>query len=191
MLLKLCNQYARKFGNFPAATGLKRPLFIPIPKKSIGQESSNYHTIALISHASQIMLKILQNKLQKYMNQALPDVKAGFMISRVTRDQIANICWITEEKHGNSRKTLTSASLTTLKFLTVWIITNWKILKVMGIPGHFTCLLRNMYAGQEATVRTEHRKMTGSKLGKEYVKTVYCHPAYLTYMQYTSCEKLG
>ena len=70
------------------------------------------------------MLKILQNKLQKYMNQALPDVKAGFMISRVTRDQIANICWITEEKHGNSRKTPTSASLTTLKPLTIWITTN-------------------------------------------------------------------
>ena len=64
----------------------------------------------------------------------------------------------------------------------------WKILKEMGIPDHLTCLLRNLYAGQEATVRTGH---TGSKLGKEYVGAVYCHPAYLTYMQSTSCKMLG
>jgi len=73
----------------------------------------------------------------------------------------------------------------------VWITTNWAILKQMGIPDHLTCLLRNMYAGQEATVRTGHGKMTGSKLGKEYVNTVYCHLAYLTYMWCTSCERLG
>jgi len=74
MLLKLCKQYASKFGNLPVATGLKRSVFIPIPKKSIVKECSNYHTIPLISHASQVMLKILQARLQKYMNQALPDV---------------------------------------------------------------------------------------------------------------------
>ena len=62
----------------------------------------------------------------------------------------------------------------------------WKILKEMGIPDHLTCLLRNLYAGREATVRTGHEQQTGSKSGKEYVKTVYCHPAYLTYMQSTS-----
>ena len=67
----------------------------------------------------------------------------------------------------------------------------WKILKEMGISAHFTCLLRNLYSDQEATVRTEHGKMTGSKLGKEYVKAVYCHPAYLTLMQSTLCEMLG
>ena len=63
----------------------------------------------------------------------------------------------------------------------------WQILKEMGIPEHLTCLLRNLYAGQEATVRTRYEQWTGSKLGKEYIKAVYCHPAYLTYMQSTSC----
>ena len=66
----------------------------------------------------------------------------------------------------------------------------WKILKERGIPGHLTCLLRNLYAGQKATVRTRHGTMNWFKLGKEYVKAVYCHPAYLTYMQSKSCERL-
>jgi len=72
------------------------------------------------------------------------------------------------------------------KPLTVWITTIWKILQEMGIPDHLTCLLRNLYAGQEATVRTEHEHQTGSKPGKDYVKAIYCHPAYLLYMQSTS-----
>ena len=67
----------------------------------------------------------------------------------------------------------------------------WKILKEMGIPDHLTCLLRNLYAGQEATVRTGHEQQTESKSGKKYVKAVYCHPTYLTYMQSTSCEMPG
>ena len=91
-------------------------------------------------------------------------------------------------KRGNSRKTSTSASMTVLKPLTVWITTNWKIL---GIPDHLTCLLRNLYAGQEATARTKHEQWTGSKLGKEYDKAVYCHPGYVTYMQSTLCTMPG
>ena len=75
--------------------------------------------------------------------------------------------------------------------LTVYITTNWKILEEMGIPEHLTCLLRNLYAAQEATVKTRHGTRTGSKLGKEYVKAVYCHPIYLTSMQSTSCNVLG
>ena len=82
-----------------------------------------------------------------------------------------------------------SASLTMPKPLTVWITANCGKFLEMGIPDHLTCLLRNLYAGQEAIVRTEHG--TGSKLGKGYVKAVYCHPAYLTYMQSTSCEMTG
>ena len=81
----------------------------------------------------------------------------------------------------SSRKTSTSVLLTMPKPLTVWIATNWKILKEMRIPDHLIYLLRNLYAGQEETVRTEHKNK-----GKEYVKAVYCHPAYLTYMQSTS-----
>ena len=78
-----------------------------------------------------------------------------------------------------------------LKPLTVWITTNWKILKDVGIPDHFTYLLRNLYAGQEATVRTDHGTTDWFQVGKEYVKAVYCHPAYLTYMQSASCKIPG
>ena len=76
------------------------------------------------------------------------------------------------------------------KPLTVWITTNWKILQEMGIPDHHTCFLRNLYASEEATVRTGHGTTDGSKLGKEYIKAVYCNPTYLTYMQSTSCKML-
>ena len=85
------------------------------------------------------------------------------------------------KKQENSKKMSISALLIFSMPLTVWITTNWKTLKEMGIPDHLTCLLRNLYAGQETTVRTGHEQQTGSKLGKEYVKAVYCHPAYLTY----------
>ena len=95
-----------------------------------------------------------------------------------------------QRKQGNSRKTSTSASLTRLKPLTVWTNKLWKILKEMGIPDNLTCLLRNLCAGQETTEQ-DMEQQTGSNLGKEYVKAVYCHPAYLTHMQTMSCEMLG
>ena len=98
-------------------------VFIPIPKKGNVKECSNYQTIALISHASKVMLKILQARLQQYMNQKLPDVQAGFRKGRGTRDQIADIHWIIE-KAREFRKTSTFAVLTTPKSLTVWITTN-------------------------------------------------------------------
>ena len=98
----------------------KRSVFIPIPKKGNAKECSHYHTIALISHASKVMLKILQAGLQQYMNRERPDVQAGFRKAEGTRDQIANIHWIMK-KQESSRKT--SASLTTPKPLTVWITT--------------------------------------------------------------------
>ena len=126
---------------------------MPIAKKGNGKECSNYHTVALISHANKVMLKILQARLQQYVNHELPDVQAGFRKGRGIRDQIANICWIME-KSREFQKTSISALLTMLKPLTVWITINWKILQEMGIPDHLTCLLRNLYASQEATVRT-------------------------------------
>ena len=101
----------------------KRSVFIPIPKKGNAKECSNYCTIALISHASELMLKILQARLHQYVNCELPDVQAGFRKGRGTRDQIANICWITE-KQESSRKTSISALLIMPKPLTVWIPTN-------------------------------------------------------------------
>ena len=105
------------------ATDWKRSVFIPIPKKGNAKECSNYHTIPLISHASKVMLKILQARLQQYVNRELPDVKAGFRKGRGTRDQIANIRWIIE-KQESSRKTSISALLTMPKPLTVWITIN-------------------------------------------------------------------
>ena len=101
------------------------------------------------------MLKILQARLQQYMNRELPDAQAGFRKGRGTREQIANICWIIKKAREFQKNTI-SALLTMPKPLTVWITINWKILKEMGIPDHPTCLLRNLYAGQEATVRTGH-----------------------------------
>ena len=100
----------------------KRSVLIPIPKNSNAERCANYHTIALISHSSKVMLKILQARLKQYMNHNLPDVQAGFRKGRGTRDQIANICWMMEKE--SSRKTSTSALLTTPKPLTVWITTN-------------------------------------------------------------------
>ena len=101
----------------------KRSVFISIPKKGNAKECSNYCTVALISHASKVMLKILQAKLQQYVNHELPDVQAGFRKGRRTRDQIANIRWIME-KQESSRKTSISALLTMPKPLTVWITIN-------------------------------------------------------------------
>ena len=90
------------------------------------------------------------------------------------------------KKQGSSRKKSISALLTMPKPLTVWITINWKILKEIGIPDHLTCLLRNLYAGQKQQLELDIELQTGSKLEKEYVKAVYCHPAYLTYMQSTT-----
>ena len=177
--------------NSTVATGLKRSVFIPIPKKGNGKECSNYGTITLISHASKVILKILQMRLQQFVNHEVPNVQAGFRKGRRTRDQTASICWIIEKAREFSRRTSISALLVIPKPLTVWITRNWKILQEMGIPDHLTCLLRNLYAGQEATIRNGHGTTTGSKLGKEYFKAVYCHPAYLTSMQSTSCEMQG
>ena len=98
MLRKCCTQYANKFGKLSSGHGTgKGPISIPIPKKGNAKECSNYRTIALISHSSKVMLKILQAKLQQYMNRELPDVQAGFRKSRRTRDQIANIHWISKK----------------------------------------------------------------------------------------------
>ena len=175
-------RYASKFGNLSSGhrTG-KRSVFTPIPKKGNTKECSNYRTIALISHASKVMLKILPDSLQQYVNHELPDVQAGFRKGRGTRDQIANICWIIE-KAGGFQKNIHFCFIDYTKAISVdhnCVDHNklWKILKEMGIPDHLTCLLRNLYAGQEATVRMDMEQWTGSKLGEEYIKTAFCHPA--------------
>ena len=144
----------------------------------------------LISYTSKVMLKILQARLQQYMNRELPDVQAGFTKGRETRDQIANNHWITEKAREFQKNIYLYFIDYTKAFDCVDHNKLWKILQELGIPNHLTCLLRNLYAGQEAT-ELDMKQWTGSKLGKEYIKAVYCHHAYLTYMQNTSCKMTG
>ena len=139
----------------------KSSVFIPIPKKG-----SNYHIIALTSHASKVMLKILQTRLQQYVNRELPDVQVGFRKGRGTRDQIANICWIIEKAKEFQKNIYFCFIDCTKAFDCVDHSNLWEILQEMGISDHLTCLLRNLYAGQEATVRTRCRKMDWFQIGK-------------------------
>uniref|UniRef100_A0A4W2DMN1 RNA-directed DNA polymerase n=1 Tax=Bos indicus x Bos taurus TaxID=30522 RepID=A0A4W2DMN1_BOBOX len=144
----------------------KRSVFIPIPKKGNAKECSNYCTIVLISHTSKVMLKILQARLQQYMNRELPDVQAGFRKGRGTRDQIANIRWIMEK----ARKFQKNIYFCFIDYAKAFDCVDhnklWKILQEMGIPDHLTCLLGNLYAGQEATVRTGHGITDWFQIGK-------------------------
>ena len=167
MLWKCCTQHASKFGKLSSvAQDWKRSVFIPIPKKGNAKECSNYCTIALISHASKVMFKILQARLQQYVNHELPDVQVGFRKGRETRDQIANICWIIE-KAREFKKNIYICFIDYAKtFDCVDHNKLWKILKGMGIPDHLTWLLRNLYAGQEATVTTGHGTTDWFQIGK-------------------------
>ena len=164
MLWECCTQYASKFGKLSSGhrTGKGQFSFQP-QRKAIVKEYSNYHTIALTSHASKVMLKILQARLQQHVNFQMfkldlekaeePEIKLPTSVG-------------SSKKQESYRETSASAFLTTLKPLTVWITTNWKILKEMGIPDHLTCLLRNLYAGQEATIRNGHGKTDWFKIRK-------------------------
>ena len=132
------------------------------------------------------MLKILQARLQQCVNDEPPDVQARFRKGRGTRDQIANICWIMEKAREFQKNTNFCFIDYAKAFDSVDHTKLWKILKEMGIPDYLTCLLRNLYAGQEATVRTGHGTTDWFQIGKAYVKAAYCHPAYLTYIQSAS-----
>ena len=144
----------------------KRSIFIPVPKKSNPKECSNYRTTALISHASKVMLKILQARLQQYVNHELPDVQVDINKGRGTRNQIANICWIIE-KAREFQKNIYFWFIDYAKAFDCMDHNKlWKILKEMGIPDHLTCLLRNLYAGQEATARTGHGTTDWFQIGK-------------------------
>ena len=125
------------------------------------------------------------------MNHELPDVLAGFKKGRGIRDQIANIHWITEKAREFQKNIYFCFTDYTKAFDSVDHNKLWEILQEMGIPDHLTCLLRNLYVGQEATVRTRHGTTDVSKSGKEYIKAVCFHPACLIYMQSTSCEMPG
>ena len=144
----------------------KRSVFIPIPKKGTAKECSNHCTIALTSQASKVMLKILQARLQQYGNWELPYVQAGFRKGIRTRYLIANIHWIIK-KAREFQKNIYFCFIDYAKaFDCVDHNKLWKILKEMGIPDHLICLLRNLYAGQEVTVRTGHETTDWFQIGK-------------------------
>ena len=166
------------------ATGLEKVSFHSNPKEGQCQRMFKLlHNCTHLTHEQ--MPQILQVRLQQYVNCEPSDVQAGFRKGRGTRDQIVNIHWIIE-KAREFQKNIYFCFIDYVKAFD-YVDHNklWKILEIRT-PDHLTSLLRNLYAGQEATVRSRHGQQTGSKLGKEYVKAVYCHPAYLTSMQSTS-----
>ena len=154
VLLKCCTQYVRKFGKLSSGHRTGKGQFIPFPKKDNHKECLNYHAIAHISHASKVMLKILQSRLQQHMNQELPDIQAGFQRGSGTRDQIANIHWITK-KARECQKNIYSCFTDYTKA--------------------FDCgkFLKNMQVNKQQ-LEPDMGTTDWFKLGKEYKKAVYC-----------------
>ena len=144
----------------------ERSVLISIPKEGNAKECSNYHMIALIPHTSKVMLKILQARLEQYMNRELPDVQAGFRKGRGTKDQITNIFWMIEKAREFQKNIYFCFTDYAKAFDCVDNNKLWKSLQEIGIPDHLTCLLRNLYAGQEATVRTGHGTTDWFQIGK-------------------------
>ena len=167
MLWKCCTQYASKFGKLSSGhRTAKGQSSFQSQRKAIQKNAQNTCTIALISHTSKVMVKILQDRLQQYVNHELPDVKAGFRKGRGTRDQVANIRWIIEEAREFQKNIYFCFIDYAKSFDCVDHNELWKILKEMGIPDHLTCLLRNLYAGLEATARTAHGTTIRFQIGK-------------------------
>ena len=168
----------------------KRSLFIPIPKKCNAKECSNYRTTALISHTSKVMLKILQARHQQYVNRELPDVQVGFRKGRGTRDQIANIHQVTEKP----REFQNNIYFCFIDYAKAFDCVDHNKLQNSSRDRN----TRQSDLPPEKSVCRSRSKLepnmeyrASSKLRKEYVKAVYYHPAYLTYLQNTSCEMMG
>ena len=191
MLLKCCTQYASKFGKLSSGHRTGNVSFPSDPKEKQCQRMFKIPHIALISHASKLMFKIFQARLQQYMNQDLPEVQAGFRKGRGIRNQIANICWIIEKAREFQKNIYFSFIDYAKAFDCVDHNELWKILKEVGISDYLTCLQRNLYADQEATVRTGHGKMDWFQIGKGIYRGCISSPCYLTNMQSTSCEMPG
>ena len=166
LLLKCCAQYVSKFGKLSSGHRTGKGSFQSNPKERQCKGMLKLLHNSLISHASKVILKILQPKLQPYVNPELPDLQAGFRKGRGTRDQIANICWIMEK----AREFHKNIYLCFIDYVEAFDCDDqnklWRILKGMGIPDHQTCFSRNLYAGQEATVRTGHETTDCFKIGK-------------------------
>ena len=160
-------------------------VFIPIPKKGNDKECSNYRKIALISHTSKVMLQILHARLQQYVNQELSDVQGGFRKGRGTRDLIVNICWNIEK----AREFQKNIYFCFIDYTKVFDCVNhnklWEIHKEMGIQDHLTYILRNLYAGQETTVRTGHGTMNCFQIGKGVCQGCILSPCFFNlYAEY-------
>ena len=183
MLWKCCTQYASKFGKLSSAQDWKRSVFIPIPKKGNAKECSNYRTIVLILHASKVMLKILQARLQQYMKWELPHLQNGFRKGRGNRGQSANICWVIEkarEFHLKKKMCLfllywlhQSLSLCRLQITEIFF-KKWEY--QITLPASWEICMQVKKQQWELDMK-QH---AGSKLGKEYVKALYRHPTHLT-----------
>ena len=154
VLWKCCTQYATNLENSAVATELEKVSFHSNPKEGQCQRMFNSRTIALISRTSKVMLKILQARLQQYVNWELLDVQDGFRKGRGIRDQIANTHWIIDKAREFQRNIYSCFIDCAKAFAHVDHNKLWKIIEEMGITDHLTCLLRNLYAGKEATVRT-------------------------------------
>ena len=137
-------------------------MFVPISKKSNAKKCSNYHIIALISHASKVLFKFLQARVQQYMNHELPDVQTRFRKGRRTRDQTSNICWISK-KAREFQENIYFCFIDYTKAFDCVDHNKLEILQEMGIPDHVTCLLRNLYAVRKQQLELDMEQQTGSK----------------------------
>ena len=165
MLWKCCTLYVSIFGKLSSGHRTGKGQF-SFQSQSNAKECSNYRTTALMSHTSKVMLKILQARLQQYVNCEHPDIQAGFRKDRGIRDQIPNICWIIEKAREFQKNICFCFIYYAKAFDCVNHNKLWKILKEKGTPDHLICLLRNLYVGQEATVRTGHGTTDCFQIGK-------------------------
>ena len=191
MLWKHCTQYASKFGKLSSGQDWQRSVFFAIQKKGNAKECSDYSTMTLISHAGEGMLKILQVRLHQFGTRELPDIQAGFSKGSGTKDQIANIHWIIEKAREFQENIYFCFIDNTKAFVCVDHNKLWRIFKEMGVPDHLTCLLRNLYGGQEATFRSRHGTTVWFQIGNGIQQAVYGHHAHLIYMQSKECKMPG
>ena len=188
VLLKGCTQYASIWKTQQWPQDWKRSAFIPTPKKGNAKEHSNYCMIVLISHPGKVILKSLQARLNSMWTKSFQMFKLD--LEKAEKPEIKLPTFVGSSK--KAREFQKSIYFCFIEYAKVFDCIDhnklWEILKEMGIPDHLTCLLRNLYEDQEATVRIGHRTMDWFQMGKKYIRAVYCHLAYLTYMQRTSCE---
>ena len=178
--------------NSEVATGLEKVSFHFNPKERQCQRKVKpLHNVTQFHMLGRLCSESFKLGFNSMWTETFQMHKWGFEEAKELEFKLTTF-FLSWRKQGSFRETPTnSASLITLRSLTEWITTNWKILKKMGVPDHLTCLLRNLYVGQEAKVRTGHRTTDWFKIRKEYFKAVYCHHAYLTHMQGISCKMLG